>query len=88
MELELSYNFFVGTVPNNLGNLRELLFLNLGGNQLSIDPGKLELGFFDSLVQCRMLQFVIVGNNPLRGILPDSVQNLSSSIQMFNIENA
>ncbi|PIN20541.1 Serine/threonine protein kinase [Handroanthus impetiginosus] len=88
MELELSYNFFVGTVPNNLGNLRELRFLNLAGNRLTNDVGNQELGFISSLVECRMLQFLIVGNNPLSGILPDSVQNLSKNIEMFNIENS
>ncbi|KAL2482841.1 Leucine-rich repeat protein kinase family protein [Forsythia ovata] len=86
-ELELSYNFFTGSVPYNLGNLRDLLFLNLAGNQLTNEPRNPELGFIDSLVECTMLQFLIVGNNPLKGILPDSVQNLSSSIEMFNIEN-
>ncbi|KAA8535555.1 hypothetical protein F0562_030559 [Nyssa sinensis] len=29
IELELSYNFFTGSVPTNLGNLRQLQFLNL-----------------------------------------------------------
>ncbi|CAI9787446.1 unnamed protein product [Fraxinus pennsylvanica] len=86
-ELELSYNFFTGSVPYNLGNLRDLLFLNLAGNRLTNEPKNPELGFMYSLVECRMLQFLIVGNNPLNGILPDSIQNLSSSIEMFNIEN-
>lgn len=88
-ELELSYNMFVGSVPNDLGNLKELLFLNVAGNQLTNAPGNEQrLGFIDSLSECRMLQFLIAGNNPLQGMLPDSVRNLSSSIEMFNVENA
>lgn len=87
IELELSYNFFSGIVPSNLGNLRQLEFLNLGGNQLTNEPGQQELGFLNSLVDGRMLQFLILANNPLNGVLPDSVSNLSSTIEMFNIEN-
>ncbi|KAL3535352.1 hypothetical protein ACH5RR_003813 [Cinchona calisaya] len=86
-ELELSYNFFTGMVPTHLGSLRELQWLNLAGNQLTIERGKTELGFLSSLVECRMLQFIVLGNNPLRGTLPDSIGNLSSSIEMFNMEN-
>ncbi|KAK4337551.1 hypothetical protein RND71_042038 [Anisodus tanguticus] len=87
IELELAYNFFTGTVPSNLGNLRQLEFLNLGGNQLTNEPGQRQLGFLNSLVDCRMLQFLILANNPLNGFLPDSISNLSSTIEMFNIEN-
>ncbi|KAL8041012.1 hypothetical protein ABFX02_10G137200 [Erythranthe guttata] len=86
-EIELSHNSFVGSVPNDFGNLRELVFLNLAANHLT--TRNQELGFLNSLSECRMLQFLIVGNNPLDGIFPpDSVQNLSSSIEMFNVENA
>ncbi|KAI5675479.1 hypothetical protein M9H77_06429 [Catharanthus roseus] len=88
IELELSYNFFTGIMPNNLGFLRELQWLNLAGNQLRNEPGKRELEFMNSLVECRMLQFIVLGNNPLSGSLPNSVGNFSSSIEMFNMENA
>ncbi|CAN4106520.1 unnamed protein product [Withania somnifera] len=87
IELELAYNFFTGTVPSNLGNLRRLEFLNLGGNQLTKEPGQEELGFLNSLVDSRMLQFLVMGYNPLNGNLPDSISNLSSTIEMFNIGN-
>ncbi|KAA8535529.1 hypothetical protein F0562_030532 [Nyssa sinensis] len=87
IELELSYNFFTGSVPTNLGNLWQLQCLNLASNQLTNELRNLELEFINSLVECQMLQFIIVGNNPLNGILPDSVGNLSSSLEMFNIEN-
>ncbi|XP_051149093.1 receptor kinase-like protein Xa21 [Andrographis paniculata] len=86
-ELELSYNMFDGIVPSNLGDLRDLVFVNLGGNRLRNEPGKSELRFVDTMVECRKLQFLIVGNNPLDGTLPDSVTNLSTSVEMFNIEN-
>ncbi|KAM3220675.1 receptor kinase-like protein Xa21 [Capsicum annuum] len=88
IELELAYNFFTGEVPSDLGDLRELEFLNLGGNQLTNERGQQELGFLNSLVDCKKLQFLILANNPLNGVLPDSVSNLSSTIEMFNVEKS
>ncbi|XAR51187.1 Non-specific serine/threonine protein kinase [Bertholletia excelsa] len=82
--LELSYNFFTGSIPMNLGDLRQLQILNLAGNQLTNDPENLELGFLNSLVECNLLQFIALRQNPLNGNLPDSVANLSSLIGLMS----
>ncbi|KAK4708237.1 hypothetical protein R3W88_029162 [Solanum pinnatisectum] len=69
--LQLDNNFFTGTIPTNLGNLRQLR--------------KAWLRFFNSLVDCRMLQYLDVRKNKLNGILPDTIGNLSSTIEHFGI---
>ncbi|PHU16765.1 hypothetical protein BC332_12460 [Capsicum chinense] len=86
--LEIASNYFTGTFPNNLGNLRELQYLFLYHNQLTNEPRDHELQFFNSLVDCRMLGYLEVGHNPLNGVLPNSIGNLSSTIEDLDISNA
>ncbi|XP_060186603.1 receptor kinase-like protein Xa21 [Lycium barbarum] len=86
--LTLDENFLTGTIPPNLGNLRELEDLFLHTNQLTNEPREHELRFFSSLANCRMLRYLQVGTNPLNGVLPNSIGNLSSTIQNFNLEDA
>ncbi|PHU16749.1 hypothetical protein BC332_12444 [Capsicum chinense] len=86
--LDLSNNLFKGTIPNNLGNLRELRYLFLHHNQLTNEPRDHELRFFNSLVDCRMLRYLEVGNNPLNGVLPNSIGNLSYTIEDLYISDA
>ncbi|KAK4354488.1 hypothetical protein RND71_026682 [Anisodus tanguticus] len=83
--LGLENNFLTGTIPTNLGNLRELQELHLQSNQLTNEPREHELRFFNSLGNCRMLRYLIVGLNPLNGILPDTIGNLSSTLKIFEI---
>ncbi|XP_059310397.1 probable LRR receptor-like serine/threonine-protein kinase At3g47570 [Lycium ferocissimum] len=86
--LDLAGNFLTGTIPTNLGNLRELQSLFLHTNQLTNEPREHELRFFYSLANCRMLRYLQVGSNPLNGVLPNSIGNLSSTIEFFEIEDA
>ncbi|XP_009786455.1 receptor kinase-like protein Xa21 [Nicotiana sylvestris] len=86
--LELSGNYLRGSIPTNLGNLRGLKNLLLWGNQLVNEPGEHELRFFNSLVDCRMLRYLYVGSNPLNGVLPDAIGNLSSTIENFHMSDA
>ncbi|KAL3813257.1 hypothetical protein ACJIZ3_014525 [Penstemon smallii] len=79
--LEASNNSFSGPVPMMLGNLVYLEHLNLQHNSLVNVHDSLE--FLDSLVNCRRLQFLILESNPLSGILPESIGNLSSNLKVF-----
>ncbi|XP_047268892.1 receptor kinase-like protein Xa21 [Capsicum annuum] len=87
-KLGLNRNFLTGTIPNNLRNLRELRHLFIHTNQLTNEPREHEFRFFNSLADCRKLQYLQVGKNPLNGVLPNSIGNLSSTIQNFQITNA
>ncbi|GER37804.1 leucine-rich receptor-like protein kinase family protein [Striga asiatica] len=74
--LQLANNSFSGTIPN-LGSLRLLRTLRIWGNSLS------GLGFISSLSNCQFLEDLEISSNPLNGILPDSIGNLSKSLTIF-----
>ncbi|XP_055802437.1 probable LRR receptor-like serine/threonine-protein kinase At3g47570 [Solanum dulcamara] len=86
--LVLDENFLTGAIPTNLGNLHELRELFLHDNQLTNEPRERELRFFNSLAGCRVLRYLQVGSNPLNGVLPNSIGNLSSTIENFYIAYA
>ncbi|KAK8368543.1 hypothetical protein V6Z12_A01G048800 [Gossypium hirsutum] len=78
--LDISSNYFSGTIPDTLGNLRNLKRLNLETTNLSSSG----MSFLSSLTNCRGLEVLCFGDNPLiSGKLPGSIGNLSSSLQKF-----
>ncbi|KAL3641386.1 hypothetical protein CASFOL_016354 [Castilleja foliolosa] len=79
--LELSNNSFSGFIPN-FGNLRFLRILLLWGNNLTA-PNQ-ELGFLTPLTNCRLLKYLSISENPINGILPPSIGNLSASLQILD----
>ncbi|XP_055829115.1 LRR receptor-like serine/threonine-protein kinase FLS2 [Solanum dulcamara] len=78
--LELSANSFTGPIPKSLGNLEYLEFLSLDRNNFVSDS---TLSFLASLTNCRNLRVLWFGSNPLDGVLPASVGNLSKSLIYF-----
>ncbi|KAL8048590.1 hypothetical protein ABFX02_07G075900 [Erythranthe guttata] len=79
--LELSRNNFSGFVPCFLGNLRILERLSISDNNLRSESTSSELSFITSLTNCRSLKRLAIGGNPLDGIIPASIGNLSTSLQ-------
>ncbi|XP_074279747.1 uncharacterized protein LOC141605016 [Silene latifolia] len=75
-------NNFVGNVPSYFGNFHNLNTLSLGGNFLEGD-----INFIDTLVNCSYLRFLNLGPNHFSGILPKSVANLSTSLQVLDIRD-
>jgi LRR receptor-like serine/threonine-protein kinase FLS2 len=85
--IELGENLFSGLIPKSLGNLWLLERLKLAGNNLTIDSSTSELNIFSSLSNLAYLTHLDLSNNPLNDILPSSVGNLSTSLQVLTIEN-
>ncbi|KAM3362064.1 putative LRR receptor-like serine/threonine-protein kinase isoform X3 [Capsicum galapagoense] len=79
--LDLSVNKLSGSIPNSLGDLTLLETLNLMENNLSSDQSSQELSFLSSLTNCRNLKELSLSFNPLNGMLPASVGNLSTSLE-------
>ncbi|XWS19721.1 hypothetical protein CRYUN_Cryun31cG0040400 [Craigia yunnanensis] len=81
--LSLEENSFSGLIPNTLGNLRFLERLSFASNNLITETSTHEWSFLSSLANCRNLKYLAVSFNPLNGILPSSISNLSTSLQYF-----
>ncbi|KAM3393887.1 hypothetical protein P3S68_002888 [Capsicum galapagoense] len=82
--LELSFNELTGLIPNSLGYLTHQQILDLGANDLMSDSS---LSFLTSLTNCRNLEFLTLYLNPLNGMLPASMGNLSTSLRKFYANN-
>ncbi|CAA2983140.1 probable LRR receptor-like serine threonine-kinase At3g47570 [Olea europaea subsp. europaea] len=75
----LAYNNFNGPIPTFLGNLGFIEIVDLTENNfISESP---DLSFITSLTNCRYLRKLAFGGNPLEGILPLSIGNLSTSLR-------
>ncbi|KAL8499034.1 hypothetical protein ACS0TY_022119 [Phlomoides rotata] len=81
--LILDSNDLSGFVPHSLGNLTRLRFLGLQFNNLRFESFSSGVGFFTSLTSLTSLKVLAIGGNPLGGVLPPSIGNLSSSLQTF-----
>ncbi|KAL6334649.1 hypothetical protein AAG906_019511 [Vitis piasezkii] len=81
--LDLSHNAFTGSIPHALGSLRFLENLYLGDNNLKGESSIQELSFLTSLTNCKWLRNLDITLNPLSGILPTSIGNLSTSLELF-----
>ncbi|KAH9679118.1 protein kinase domain-containing protein [Citrus sinensis] len=83
--LELGGNTFSGFIPNTFGNLRNLELLDLANNYLTSSTSK--LSFLSSLANCKKLRNLRLSGNPLDGVLPSSIGNLSKSLETLVIVN-
>ncbi|GMP79099.1 hypothetical protein CsSME_00034769 [Camellia sinensis var. sinensis] len=79
--IDFSQNDFSGTMPRNLGKLLGLGFINVYQNRLQDD-----ITFISSLTNCTSLQVIEAGNNLFRGSLPDSIANLSTYLNLINLQ--
>ncbi|KAL8503940.1 hypothetical protein ACS0TY_022607 [Phlomoides rotata] len=85
--LDLGSNDLSGFIPHSLGNLTRLFFLVLEANNLRFESSASGVGFFTSLTNLTSLNELAIGDNPLGGVLPPSIGNLSSSLQTFLAPN-
>ncbi|XP_059639412.1 probable LRR receptor-like serine/threonine-protein kinase At3g47570 [Cornus florida] len=76
---EIGFNNFSGKLGVNFGGLRNLNEFSLVSNNLgSGDPD--EMNFIDSLANCSNLQILDLVANQFRGLLPNSIGNLSNQL--------
>ncbi|KAF8035472.1 hypothetical protein BT93_C1487 [Corymbia citriodora subsp. variegata] len=81
-------NQLSGPIPMSLGNLKNLRVFVVGSNQLTGEPYGSELGFLSVLSNCPSLRFLDLGYNPLRGSIPKSIKNFSSSLQILSAQHS
>lgn len=77
--LLLNNNLLKGTIPSSLGNLNQLMQLNLANNNFS---GTIP----QSLGKLYQLQLLNLANNNLNGVIPSSLANCSD-LQVLNLGN-
>ncbi|KAK8501487.1 hypothetical protein V6N11_055185 [Hibiscus sabdariffa] len=78
--IDMSENYISESIPNTLGNLKIIVFLNIEGNNVT-SPG---MSFLSSLANYKGLEILSFNSNPLiDGELPGVVKNLSSSLEEF-----
>nr|GMD40757.1 probable LRR receptor-like serine/threonine-protein kinase At3g47570 [Ipomoea batatas] len=82
--LELCQNQFTGFIPNSLGNLPQLQLLSMYSNNLTTDA---QFSLITSLTNCRYLQQLSLSFNPLNTLLPNSIGNLSTTLEVFFIRD-
>ncbi|KAG6639827.1 hypothetical protein CIPAW_10G129600, partial [Carya illinoinensis] len=89
IDVDFSENLFFGPIPKSLGNLKYLQELPLGENQLigQETRDKEQPNFISSLSNCRFLRELYISHNPLDITIPDSIQNLLASLQLFLASN-
>ncbi|KAB2032463.1 hypothetical protein ES319_D05G375600v1 [Gossypium barbadense] len=86
-ELELSQNLFSGPIPRMLCSLKHLEVLKIFDNNLITGSATdHEWSFLSSLTNCKNLKDIEVSGNPLSGVLPTYIGNLSKSLQYFYAE--
>ncbi|XP_040991712.1 probable LRR receptor-like serine/threonine-protein kinase At3g47570 [Juglans microcarpa x Juglans regia] len=88
IKVDFAGNLFSGPIPKSLGNLKYLQHLFLGSNQLiGRETRDQETNFISSLSNCRFLTSLYLSYNPLDIIIPGSIQNFSTSFQIFVADN-
>ncbi|GLJ28624.1 hypothetical protein SUGI_0564090 [Cryptomeria japonica] len=83
--LNLDTNQLGGTVPMELGRLNLLIRLSLHSNQLVTDNSN-TLAFLTALTNSSNLQEIEIALNHFTGILPPSVGQLSSNLNLLSLQ--
>ncbi|KAH9606355.1 hypothetical protein KSS87_023345 [Heliosperma pusillum] len=80
--IDFGVNNFVGKIPSYFWNFHNLNALTFTGNNLEGD-----INFIDTLVNCSQLRILDLEKTHFSGALPNSIANLSTSLEWLIIEN-
>ncbi|KAF5933486.1 hypothetical protein HYC85_029657 [Camellia sinensis] len=80
-ELAQSFNHFTGPVPRIFGHLGILERFSLENNKLTLEQGSSSISFLIDMTNYSSLIYLVIVGNPLGGIIPESIGNLSSNLQ-------
>uniref|UniRef100_A0A0E0IUI1 Receptor kinase-like protein Xa21 n=1 Tax=Oryza nivara TaxID=4536 RepID=A0A0E0IUI1_ORYNI len=83
--LQLGFNFFSGTVPSELGMLKNLEQFLLFATLLEAKEPR-DWEFITALTNCSRLKILELGASKFGGVLPDSLSNLSTSLQTLSLQ--
>ncbi|KAJ7947106.1 Leucine-rich repeat receptor-like protein kinase family protein [Quillaja saponaria] len=86
--LDLPVNSFSGYIPCTLGNLRNLQSLYLAENDLITEFSTSELDIIKDLTNCKYFRYIDLSSNPLNAFLLNSLRNLSTSLEYFQIQSS
>ncbi|XP_028080735.1 probable LRR receptor-like serine/threonine-protein kinase At3g47570 [Camellia sinensis] len=76
-ELAQSFNHFTGPVPRIFGHLGILERFSLENNKLTLEQGSSSISFLIDMTNYSSLIYLVIVGNPLGGIIPESIGNLS-----------
>ncbi|PON41709.1 Serine/threonine protein kinase [Trema orientale] len=85
-KLDMPENFFSGFIPNTLSSLRNLQWIDLGGNHLSIESTNTGVNILSTNFE--NLGVLYLSSNPLNATLPTSMGNRSSSLQVLDLSDS
>ncbi|PON87534.1 Serine/threonine protein kinase [Trema orientale] len=86
-EIDLTDNHFSGFIPNTLSALKNLQWLSLRSNHLTIESTTPTLGVLLPTANFKDLRFLNLYDNPLNATLPTSIGNLSASLEYLWLGN-
>nr|GMD50678.1 probable LRR receptor-like serine/threonine-protein kinase At3g47570 [Ipomoea batatas] len=81
---EVSQNYLVGKVSDNIGRLKDLLVLNLWHNLFGSNDPLNDLAFITSLSNCTNLNYFAIAINKFEGIIPSEIGELHK-LQLLSI---
>ncbi|CAL9247340.1 unnamed protein product [Arabidopsis halleri] len=84
-ELGMEFNSLTGSIPPSFGKVQNLQMLTLNDNFFGSQSFG-DLDFLDALTNCTQLHNLDVNKNRLRGDLPASIVNLSTTLTSLSLD--
>ncbi|KAK2633255.1 hypothetical protein EUGRSUZ_L00221 [Eucalyptus grandis] len=84
-KIQFSENNFTGKVPS-FSKIRGLYWININLNNLGGEQST-DLDFLCSLTNSTKLEFLSIDANAFRGLIPDCISNLSTTLSTFDLGN-